>query len=491
MSFAARASTVDTSPRLQRTGTSADRLTSERHAAEQPLRALEPVGVSFATLVEDERLDRVVQAVLDMLHTIGAPLAGTSMPTALARGGTVGRIGVPRAAMTLMTEQRVLIGASIGTDRLSPVSRLWRGLQRRADVVVDVRQCTTLPGSDADLADQQRDVLLFSQRLVDGTSRRRTRGAEHDAAGQWSRARQAAEMAYSLAVTENRQLLLVLPVGRGTAAQQFFTDALERQARLHRLPSPRTVKAGLLSALLTGDRGRERWLVASVMSIEELSVTAVEAVGDTGPWPVLSFGRTASFYDMPAQAPGQSVDPLPFLLVVSSLLQRSGRADVARTLLHASLITASAVTRMREELGTSLQVPLDAWMAGVMANWGRMPVVPAPRERRANVRRELPVVAGLRLRIETSLSATGVREAVSAAVMPAGLEVASVRAAEASASTGVPGFEVRVRSRLGEPPLSDSAADALVRALGVPLRCVAVEPWNPAAAERPRARAVA
>jgi len=491
MSYATRASSSDISPRLRRSGTTADRLMTERHAAEQPLRALEPAGLSFATLFEDERLDPVAQAVLELMRSIGAPLDGRSMPTALARGGTVGRIGVPRDATMLMAQQRVLIGASIGTDQLSPVSRLWRGLQRRADVVVDARQCTTLPGSDADQANQQRDVLLFSQRVVDVTSRRSTRDADQDAAGQWSRARQAAEMAYSLAVTENRKLLLVLPIGRGTAAQQFFTDALERQARLHRLPSPRTVKAGLLSALLTGDGGRERWLVASVMSIEELSVTAVEAVGDTGPWPVLSFGRTASFYDMPSQAPGACIDPLPFLLVVSSLLQRSGRAELARTLMHASLMTASAVTRMREELGTSLPVPLDAWMAGVMANWGRTPLAPALRERRGSERTEFPLVAGLRLRIETSLGASGVREAVNTSVMPAGLEVASVRAAEGRAVAGVSAFDVRVRSRLGEPPLSDAAAGALVRALGAPLRCVAVEPWNPAAPERPRARAVA
>lgn len=491
MSFAQRISTSHIPTRLPRSGVTADRLASERHTAEQPLRALEPSGLSFASLLDDDRLNRVSLAVTELLRTIGVPLDGKSMPTALARGGTVGRIGVPRAATMLMAQQRVLIGASLGTDPLSPVSRLWRGLQRRADVVVDARQCTTLPGSDADLAGHQRDVLLFSQRLVDGTSRRRSTGDAHGAAGQWSRARQAAEMAYGLAVSEHRQLLLVLPVGRGTAAQQFFTDALERQSRLHRLPAPRTVKAGLLSALLTGDGGRERWLVASVMSIQELSLTAVEAVGDTGPWPVLSFGRTASFYDMPAQAPDESIDPLPFLLVVSSLLQRSGRVDVARTLMHASLVTASAVTRMREELGTSMAVPLDAWMAGVMANWGRAPLAPAPRERRSSERREFPVVAGLRLRIETSLSATAVREAVNAAVMPAGLEVASVRAAEAGAVSGVAAFDVRVRSRLGEPPLSDSAAGALVRALGAPLRCVAVEPWNPAAIERPRVRAVA
>lgn len=491
MSDASRSTTAELAPRLPRGAAAPDRLMSARHEPERPLRALEPAGVSFATLVEDSRLDGVVESVLEMLRTVGAPLSGKSISTELARGGTVGRIGVPHEALRVMSQQRVVIGGSIGTNQLSPVSRLWRGLQRRADVMVDVRQCTTLPGSNADLAGHQRDVLLFSQRMLEGTSRRRANGADADAAGLWSRARHAAEMAYSLAVTENRPLLLVLPVGRGTASQQFFTDALERQARLHRLPSPRTVKAGLLSALLTGDRGRERWLVASVMSIEELSATAVEAVGDTGPWPMLSFGRAASFYDMPAQPLGEPIDPLPFLLVVSSLLQRGGRADVARTLLHASLITASAVTRMREELGTAFHVPLDAWMAGVIANWGRMPVAPVARERRASARRPLPVVAGLRLRIEASMTATGVRDAVSAAVMPAGLEVASVRAADAGATSGVSGFDVRVRSRLGEPPLSDSAAGAVVRALGVPLRCVAVEPWNPAASDRPRGRAIA
>lgn len=470
---------------------SADRAAADRHAAGQPLRALEPAGMSFATLFQDERLDAVSEAVLELLRDIGAPFDGKSIPVALARGGTVGRIGVPRDAVVLMGMQRVLVGASIGSDPLAPVSRLWRGLQRRADVVVDIRQCTTLPGSDADLAGHQRDVLLFSQRLVDGTSRRRSSGAEHEAAGQWARARQAAEMAYSLAVTENRKLLLVLPVGRGTAAQQLFTDALERQARQQRLPSPRTVKAGLLSALLTGDGGRERWLVASVMSIDEMRATADEAVGDTGPWPVLSFGRTAAFYDMPAQQPGAPVDPLPFLLVVSSLLQRSGRADVARLLMNAALMTWAAVTRVREEFGTPMPVPVDAWISAVKANWGRAPLAPAPRERRASARSDTPVVAGLRLRIETSLSSTAVREAVNTAVMPAGLEVASVRASEGSIVVGRSSFDVRIRSQLGEPPLSDSAAGALVRALGSPLRCVAVEPWNPGASERPRARAVA
>lgn len=79
MSFAPRVSTYDISPRFQRSVITADRLTSERHAAEQPLRALEPAALSFATLLEDERLDGVAQAVLALLRDIGSPLDGKSM----------------------------------------------------------------------------------------------------------------------------------------------------------------------------------------------------------------------------------------------------------------------------------------------------------------------------------------------------------------------------------------------------------------------------
>ena len=61
------------------------------------------------------------------------------------------------------------------------------------------------------------------------------------------------------------------------SAQQSFADALERQARVHRLPSPRIVKAGLLAALLCGESSTARWLVASVMPMSELSALATEA----------------------------------------------------------------------------------------------------------------------------------------------------------------------------------------------------------------------
>ena len=143
---------------------------------------------------------------------------------------------------------------------------------------------------------------------------------------------------------------------------------------------------------------------------------------------------------------------------------------------------------MREELGGTLSVPTDDFLAGVLANWGRVPPVPAMRERRASVRVPAPVVAGLRLRMETTLAAVALREAVAAALMPAGLEVASVRSVENVMQRDFATFDVRVRSRLGEPPLGDSAAYAMASVLGEGLRCLSVEPWMPSVADRPRPR---
>ena len=142
---------------------------------------------------------------------------------------------------------------------------------------------------------------------------------------------------------------------------------------------------------------------------------------------------------------------------------------------------------MREELGSDMLVPMDAYLRGLLANWGRVPVAVTPRDRRA-VGRDMPVVAGLRLRIETALSANALREAVSTALSASGLEVASVRSAEVMPGRDAGLYDVRVRSRLGEPPLGDDAAHAIASALGQVLRCVAVEPWSPSASvERPRA----
>lgn len=340
-----------------------------------------PVGASaltVATLFDDPRLDAALRAVQDFGLTVGAPLLWRPIPSNLARSVSVGRIGVARDAITPMLQQRVVIGATFGADSLAPVTRLWRGLQRRADVLVDMRRCATLPGSAAASAGIERDVVLFSQRVIERGSARRIDAAAEESADQWTRARHAAEIAYRVAGAENRPLLLVLPVGRSTESQRFFTDALERHARLHRLTAPRIVKAGLLSALLTGDTGRERWLVASVMTIEALSRTADEAIGDTGPWPVLSLGREASFYAIPKVEPS-AIDVLPFLLVLESLLHRGGRLELATQLMDSAMITSEALARMVEELGAPIALPVEAFLGGVLANWGRSPIGAAPR----------------------------------------------------------------------------------------------------------------
>ncbi len=444
------------------------------------VRAAASGGLSAATLFADPGVSVMFDAVRELASSIGMPLAGCEVPAELARGGTVGRIGVPREAVTRMRAQQVLIGATVGGDPLAPVARLLRGLQRRADVLIDVRQCTTLPGSAAAASGNERDVLLLSQRTTDRAPVRP--GDTHDeTAAHWTRARQAADLAYRIAATEKRTPLLVLPIGRGTRAQAYFAEAMERQARLQRLPSPRTVKAGLLAALLSGEAGRERWLVASVIPIDELVAMAVETIGDTGPWPVISYGRDASFYDLPHET--AATDPMPLLLVLVSLFFRAGHVELSRTLLHAVRTTAAAQARMQEELGMPLHVPAAGFLRGVRANWGRQPVGSAPR-----IVRVAPTVTGLRLRIETTLTATALRESVSRVLLPAGLEVASVRGADAADRAQAGSFDVRIRSRLGEPELGDDAAVALAAAFGRDVQCTAIEPLTLSAPspDRPR-----
>lgn len=338
-------------------------LVSPRTSLEIPRATVQ--GLSVATLFADERSASVARAVQALMSRVGAPIDIRHLPAALAHGGTVGRIGVPTAATALMLDQRVMLGSTFGASPLAPVSRLWRGLQRRADVLVDMRQCATLPGSAAALAGAERDVLLVAHRVFERTPRPDAHPGE-----QWTRSRDAAELVYRLAAAENRVVLLVLPIGRGSQMQQSFSDALERHARLHRLPTPRTVKAGLLAALLSGEAGSGRWLAASVMRIDALCALTNEAIGDTGPWPVVSMGRDVTFYDTPAAS--RSADSAcAMLLVMASLLKRNGRPALARTLLHALHLTVAAAARMREELGTELQVPTDAFVRGVLANWGR------------------------------------------------------------------------------------------------------------------------
>jgi len=446
-------------------------------------RPVDPSTFSIATLLDESHHAPALQAVRDFAHSLGVPLDSQSIPTHLARTGVVGRIGVPREAGTTMLRQRVVVGATVGADPLAPVSRLWRGLQRRADVLVDMRRFRTLPGSDAAVAGVERDVLLFSQRVTERATQRREVPAATDTADQWTRARHAAELAYRQASAEDRQLLLVLPVGRGTDAQRLFSDALVRQARLQRLAPPRVVKAGLLAALLTGEVGRERVLAASVMSIDELTAVAAEAIGDCGPWPVVSVGQRATFYDMPS-AFVAGPEPLPLLLVLATMLQRDGRGDFARQLQHSVQLTLAALMRMRDELGTAFSPPANAFLSGVLANWGRMPI--STSSATATVP---PPVQGLRLRIATELDTAAVRDTVNAALLTAGVEVASVRTLDLLAERGSAMLEVRLRGRLGEPVVPDAAARALSHALVPSMRCVSLEPWSPGApGDRARTR---
>lgn len=342
-------------------------------------RPLKPLRLSAGVLADDAALAGLLREMATFLPQTGTHLDLQSIPASLARGGTVGRIGVPQEATSVMLGHRLVIGANLGADPLLPVSRLWRGLQRRADVLADVRQCVTLPGSAAARAGNERDLVLCSQRIIDRAARRS--GDDGASAYHWSRARQAADLAYRLATTEQRELLLVLPVGRGTGAQRYFTDALERKARQHRMPPPRMVKAGLLSALLSGDNGRQRWLVASVIPMDELIAMTDEAIGETGPWPVLSIGTDASFFDLPARRTAHE-HPVAGLLVVIGMLQRIGHGDRARAMLEALRVTSSAVMRMEAELGAVLTVPVPSFFAGVLANWGRAPMAHGGRDRR-------------------------------------------------------------------------------------------------------------
>jgi len=435
-----------------------------------PLRSAESAGVAAASLFADPAVDAMVEATAALSLRIGVPFARHGIPVSLARGGTVGRIGVPQHAVEIMHAHRVLIAATRGGDPLAPVARLFRGLQRRADILVDVRQCMTLPGSAAAAAGNERDVLLLTQRTNDRTVVR-ARHAFDNTTGHSTRVRQAADLACRIAITETRKLLLVLPVGRGTKAHGDFAEAVERQARGQRLPTPRTVKAGLLSALLSGEGGQERWLVASVIPMDELTAMTVEAMGDTGPWPVIGYGRTASCYDL--QEASAATDPLPMLLVLVSLLARAGHGDLSRTLQQAVLTTAAAHARMQEELGMTLQVPVAEFHNGVLANWGRPPIGGPARALRAT-----PTVTGLRLRIETTLTAPALRAVVTRAILSSGLEVASVRGGETLLPAGLLSFDVRIRSRLGEPVLGDEAALALVGTFGGDLRCTAIDPMS-------------
>ncbi len=335
-------------------------------ASAEPDRSTPPLAA--VTLFADPEFASAADAAFEFLRELGQSVDTRALPASLARVGAVGRIGVPREACSALCAQRFMIAATIGSDPLAPISRLWRGMQRVAGVLVDVRQCTTLPGSAASHAGMERDVLLVSHRLRERAAL--SAAAEAFSADRWARAREAAELVYRLAAAERRTVLLVLPIGRATVSQRLFADAIERQAHAQRLPSPRCVTAGLLAALMSSESGSERWLVASVMRMDELSALTTEAIGDTGPWPVMSIGREATFFDMPAAADNTG-HAIPLLLVLVYMLQQHGDPERAGALFHALRTTQSAAVRMREELGSDFTIPAKLFLSGVLANWGR------------------------------------------------------------------------------------------------------------------------
>jgi hypothetical protein len=442
--------------------------------------SLDGQRVSLGSLIEAPDAHEAINALEHLASGLGLSFDHREISPASARRGTVGRIGVPQDAVAVMRRQRVLVGAMADNDALAPVARLWRGLQRRADVLVDLQRST---GRSADRRGGERDLLLCAQRIVERTSRRVSIDAE--SAEQWTRARQTAELAYRIATAEGRQVLLVAPVGRGTDAQQFLAEAVERQARQQRAPMPRTVKAGLLAALLVGDHTREKLMVVSVMPMDELSALVTEAIGRAHVWPVMSLSADTSFYTIPVAEAG-TTNFGALCLVLVSLIERAGRSDLAERVQQSLILSLEAAERMREELGSAMPVPHRALADAVLTNLDRaLPGVTALPRRALEL--DPSTITGVRVRVETSLSAATLREQLLSALLPTGVDVASVRLVESvSAREDRTVYDVRLRTQLGETSLHDDAGAALITALGDNTRCISVEPWSPGSAERTR-----
>lgn len=434
--------------------------------------------LSLAALSSDAVFDDALRAVLAFCDEIGVPIDAIAIPATLARVGTVGRIGVSDEAIMLMHRHRVLIGAHRDADPLQPVPRLWRGMQRRAGVLLDLQRCLTMPGSEAARRGNQRDVLLVAQRQVDRRTSRVSRAGE----APWGAdAQRAAELCWAIAASEHREVLLVEPVGRLTPAQRDLAAAMHAVATSHRMALPRTVKAGVLSALLTGDHARSRWLVASAMTIDELRALAREAIGETGPWPVLSVGRHASFYDIPS-TPHTGL-AMPMLLTCVSLLERAGRQSIAATLLNAIQVTCAAASRLRTSPTESLCVQTDALLAALRVNWGRALSAPVAR-RAAPASGDAATLSGVRIRIESCADAAAVRDGVVHLAGAAGVELATLRRVDGLESAATPQYEARLRLTSD----TDAADVAMVRVIAAllrsPFRCLLVEPWSGARAPR-------
>ncbi len=394
-------------------------------------------ALSLACFWDDAAVDEALVAARKVLHHLGVSLEPRAVPSSLARGGTVGRIGVPPQALDAVAGAGVALGATLGQSPLAPLPRLWRGLQRRCDVLVDIRHCVTLPGSDAHLLGHERDVILVSQRRVDRTGAG-TRATETDLNG-FGRARRVAELAFRLAAADRREVVLAVPPGRLTPAQKQLADACQREAQRLGHEGVRTAKAGLLAALLCGDIGARPWVVVSPMPMDELSAAVAAAIGDTGPWPVIAAGERTTFYDIPSVrgTTTGAVDPTGVLLACVAMLQRQGLREPAYALLHAVRLARAAEARMRTAPATPLPLHADVMARAVIAHLGRHRVVGEPT-----------------------------------------VEVGSVEpwgtAEDAIA------HDVRVRVRLGEGPLDDATVDRLIVAIAQAVGPCLVEPWREA-----------
>lgn len=438
--------------------------------------------LSIACFWDDAGVDEALVAARRVLQHMGVALEPRAVPASLAKAGTVGRIGVPSQAIRAVADAGVALGATLSLDPLAPLPRMWRGLQRRCDVLADVRHCVTLPGSEAHAMGHERDIVLVSQRRTE-RSLADWRGADSDVDG-WGRARRVAELAFRLAQADGRKVVLAVPPGRLTAGQKLLADACDREARQQRLDGVRTVKSGLLAALITGDTGREPMVVVSPMSMEELSATVTAAIGDVGPWPVVAAGERVTFFDIPPvrHESGSPIDPTGVLLACVAMLHRQGLSEPAAGLLHAIRLALAAEARMRPAGAARVHVGADALAGAVIAHYGRhrpapaAPVLPPEPDDEPLLPWDDEPVHGLRIRMDAGAegATTSLREAVGQVVYPHGLEVASIR------PVGEDGeyVDVRVRVRLGEAPLDDDTVGALIGAVARRFPCRLITPWR-------------
>jgi hypothetical protein len=428
----------------------------------------------LAILTTEPAMDSALDAARRVLAHAGVALDARPIPESALKGGTVGRIGVPQAVLDAVEGADAVLAPVIGRDPLEPATRLWRGLVRRYAAERDVSAMQTLPGSPAARAGHARDLVLVAQRMrVDGST-------THDDIDGWGRARRTAERVVRMAIADERDILVVTPPGRLGPQAKLLADAVDREARTHRITPPQVIKAGMLAAHIAGRRGVRRAVIVSAMTMAELRATLDNAIGSLGPWPAVSEGADRPFIavELPATDDVQCVDPTGLLLACSMLLRERGDR-AGEMLLHAMQVTVAAEARMRHVPAERLRIPAHQVAAAVIANWGR--VLPAA-EAHGMPLHDGQGADGLIVRIQTALAPADASEAMQAIVSAHGMQVAAVRAADLVPVLTTPVLDVRMRIGLGEPTLTDARVGALVRAVAAQFRCLLVAPWTPGGA---------